>query len=79
MKVDHIETCICADHEPTAMNSLSYGMPQFKIFSNQEWQIFCPKCGRGGCKEYKSQYHALLDWNHMQQRLKAWEAKNIPI
>ncbi len=28
MKVDHIETCVCIDHEPTAADSVYYGMPQ---------------------------------------------------
>lgn len=30
MKVDHIETCVCIDHEPTAADSVYYGMPQLK-------------------------------------------------
>lgn len=77
MKVDHIETCVCIDHEPTVRDSLLYGMPQFKIFPNQEWQVFCPNCGRGGCKEYKSQYHALVSWNEMQQGLKELKEKGI--
>lgn len=26
MKVDHIETCVCIDHEPTEADSVYYGM-----------------------------------------------------
>lgn len=70
MKVDHIETCVCADHEPTAADSVYYGMPQLKVSSGQYWNAFCPNCGRGGCREFKSQYLALMHWNKMQSMLK---------
>lgn len=70
MKVDHIETCVCIDHEPTAADSVYYGMPQLKVTKGQEWSAFCPNCGRGGCLDFKSQYLALAHWNKMQLRLK---------
>lgn len=70
MKVDHIETCVCIDHKPTTVDSVFYGMPQLRVSVGQEWKVFCPNCGRGGCKEYKSRYLALVDWNKMQQSLK---------
>lgn len=49
MKVDHIETCVCIDHEPTVADSVYYGMPQLKVIKGQKWSAFCPNCGRGGC------------------------------
>lgn len=70
MIVDNIETCICIDHKVTYTDSVYYGMPHLKITRGQEWNIFCPNCGRGGCKEFKSQYYALKDWNDMQKSLK---------
>lgn len=66
MKVDHIETCVCIDHELTEADSVYYGMPQLKVTKGQEWSAFCPKCGRGGCLDFKSQYLALANWNKMQ-------------
>lgn len=77
MKVDNIETCICIDHEPTAADSVFYGMPQLKLSRGYEWQIFCPNCGRGGCLEFKSQYHALKHWNKMQSRQKYLEKHGL--
>nr|DAH61598.1 MAG TPA: RNA polymerase III-like protein [Caudoviricetes sp.] len=70
MKVDHIETCVCIDHEPTVADSVYYGMPQLKVTNGQEWSAFCPNCGRGGCLDFKSQYLALVHWNKMQKGLK---------
>ena len=73
MKVDHIETCICADHEPTCADSVFYGMPQLKVTgggNNQWFTPYCPNCGRGGCSEHKSAYLALKHWNNMQIRQK---------
>lgn len=70
MKVDHIETCVCIDHESTEADSVYYGMPQLKVSVGQEWSAFCPNCGRGGCLDFKSQYLALAHWNNMQLRLK---------
>ena len=70
MKVDHIETCVCIDHEPTAADSVYYGMPQLKVTKGQKWSAFCPNCGRGGCLDFKSQYLALADWNKMQLKQK---------
>ena len=70
MKVDHIETCVCIDHEPTSADSVYYGMPQLKVTKGQEGSAFCPNCGRGGCLDFKSQYLALANWNEMQKMLK---------
>ena len=70
MKVDHIETCVCIDHEPTEADSVFYGMPRLEVSAGQAWRGFCPNCGRGGCKEFKSPYFALSDWNKMQLGLK---------
>lgn len=70
MKVGHIETCVCIDHEPTETDSVYYGMPQLKVSVGQEWSAFCPNCGRGRCLDFKSPYLALTHWNNMQLRLK---------
>lgn len=80
MKVDHIETCICIDHEPTAADSVFYGMPQLKVTGSggNEWYTpYCPNCGRGGCSEHKSAYLALKHWNNMQIRLKSFEKRGL--
>ena len=73
MKVDHIETCFCIDHEPTCADSVFYGMPQLKVTGGGDHQWFtayCPNCGRGGCIEHKSAYLALKHWNDIMQREK---------
>lgn len=78
MTVDEIIPCVCIDHEPTCADSVYYGMPQLKVSNSisehkQFWSAFCPKCGRGGCIEYKSAYLALKHWNNLMDRLWKFE------
>ena len=80
MKVDHIETCICCDHESTCADSVYYGMPQLKVSGGgdqQRFTAYCPECGRGGVVEHKSAFLALRSWNKMQQRQKRIEKHGL--
>lgn len=66
--------CVCCDHEPSAGDSVYYGMPQLKVTQNMEYyEIFCPRCGRGGLLQFKSAYLAVKDWNEMQIMLRGSE------
>lgn len=63
--------CVCCDHKPDAGDSVYYGMPQLKITGNMEYfEIFCPKCGRGGLMQWGSAYQAVKHWNDVQRRAK---------
>lgn len=65
-----ITPCVCIDHKPTAGDSVHYGMPELKLTHDMEWFTpYCPVCGRGGMKEYKSAYLAIKGWNEMQNKL----------
>ena len=74
MKVKKILRCVCSpDSEDDG--SIYYGMPQLKVTYNSEfWEVFCPKCGRGGVFQYKSQYLALKNWNEMMESEQKIEA-----
>ena len=82
MKVDKIIPCVCIDHEPTAADSVHYGMPQLKVSGyekNQWFTPYCPNCGRGGMSEHKSAYLALKHWNGLMECLwKHEKDKNYP-
>ena len=50
MKADKIIPCVCIDHEPTAADSVYYGMPQLKVADGnggypQFYEAYCPNCG----------------------------------
>ena len=63
--------CVCCDHKPDVGDSIYYGMPQLKITGNMEYfEIFCPKCGRGGLMQWGSAYQAVKHWNDVQRRAK---------
>ena len=84
MTVEKIIPCVCIDHEPTSADSVYYGMPQLKVSNSiskhkQFWSAFCPKCGRGGCLEYKSAYLALRHWNELMESLWRFEKQKNPI
>ena len=71
MKIDKIIPCVCCDHEPSVADSLYYGMPQIKVYTNKfsgntYFSAFCPKCGRGGNTDFKTINAALKDWNNLQ-------------
>lgn len=83
MTVEHIIPCVCSKPDGEYVSS-DYGMPQLKVHGNyikhkQFWQIYCPNCGRSGCREYKSPYLALKDWNEMQKQLYEYKKKEIVI
>ena len=61
--------CVCCDHKPDVGDSIYYGMPQLRITSDmEEYEIFCPVCGRGGAFQYGSAYQAVKHWNGIQRR-----------
>ncbi len=63
--------CVCCDHKSDAGDSVYYGMPQLKITANMEYfEIFCPRCGRGGLTQWESAYQAVKHWNDVQRRAK---------
>ena len=63
--------CICCEHEPSASDSVYYGMPQLKVTQGMDYfEIYCPNCGRGGMLQFKSAYLAVKDWNEMQESLR---------
>lgn len=63
--------CVCCDHKPDVGDSIYYGMPQLRITSDmEEYEIFCPVCGRGGSFQYGSAYKAVKHWNDIQRLLK---------
>lgn len=70
MRVGKIEQCICAKDD--LITSGFAGMPVIQFYGGADsfCRITCPDCGRGGIAEFKSVYHALKDWNDMQERLK---------
>lgn len=71
MKVKDIIPCICADHEATAADSVSYRMPRLLVSAGQRYSAYCPECGRGGSMgEHKSAYYALKYWNRIQTDLR---------
>lgn len=66
--------CICCDHEPSAADSVYYGMPQLKVTQSMDFfEIYCPNCGRGGLLQFKSAYLAVKNWNEMQESLRHHE------
>lgn len=73
-----ITPCICCDHEPTAADSVYYGMPCLQPTADMNhWSIYCPVCGRGGIQQFSSPYYAVKDWNEMQKHLqesKEWDS-----
>lgn len=70
MKVERVVPCVCLDHQLTVADSVYEGMPQLKVEpSGKFFTAYCPKCGRGGCVQYKSEYLALNHWNKMQMML----------
>ena len=84
MTVDKIIPCVCMDHEPTAADSVYYGMPQLKVNNSmrehkQFWSAFCPNCGRGGFMAEKSAYLALKKWNLIQENLWRFEREEEPL
>jgi hypothetical protein len=74
-RVEVIPCICCGDRDPNG--PMYYGMPQLKITHNMKWyEIYCPKCGRGGLLQFTSPYKAVQDWNDMQWRLRKvgkWE------
>ena len=68
MKVDKILPCVCSI-PVNSIDNLYAGMPNLKVSPDQTYNIYCPKCGRGGCIKYKSPYLALKGWNRMQKNL----------
>ena len=71
MKVKTIFPCVCIDHTPTAADSGTYGMPVMQLYSCGDGRAYhfipkCPNCGRGGLREFTSDYMALKEWNSMQ-------------
>ena len=82
MTVKRIIPCVCCEHPPSVDDCSDYGMPVLTPHNGykdnvQFWVVKCPKCGRGGCIEYKSPYLALKHWNEMQVSLYAYENKPI--
>lgn len=82
MTVDHIIPCVCCEHPPSVDDSTYYGMPVLKVSNSiiahkQFWTCGCPKCGRGGIKEFKSPYLAIKDWNALQKSLYEYEQKPL--
>lgn len=79
MKVKYILSCVCCDHKPNAGDSVFFGMPQLKVAGGQLddpfcgdvlYSAYCPNCGIGGSKQFKSAYLALKHWNEFQERCK---------
>ena len=71
MQVDSISPCICCDHTPDPGDSVYYGMPVLKVCGgkpNTYFEVYCPKCGRGGFFQFKSAYLALKAWNEFQEK-----------
>ena len=73
MKVKYIMSCICLEKEKTEEKDIYSGMPQLKICvenNRQLWKAFCPSCGRGKVNFQDSPYHALVEWNTLQENLR---------
>lgn len=78
MKIEIIPCKCSRPINPT----VSYdGMPQLKVTNyykkaNAQWyEAYCPKCGRGSLKQFKSAYLALKNWNKLQleiRDMKTW-------
>lgn len=67
----NISRCMCADKREDDGGSY-FGMPRLKVTSSSVTgevlvEIYCPYCGVGGIKQYKSVHAALLAWNEMQK------------
>ena len=77
MKVGKIIPCICTQNADFSVDGHA-GMPQIKTYGGTDnyFEIYCPRCGRGGLQQFKSVYLALKDWNEMQEGLRmfgCWE------
>lgn len=82
MTVEHIIPCICTKHPPTAADKSTYGMPILTVsdglVSNKQfYSATCPVCRRGGLISSNSSYKALMRWNEMQEKLYAFEKREI--
>lgn len=65
MKLTHISRCVCSIYDSD--DSIYCGMPQLKVTADMQFfEVFCPKCGRGGLSQFKSAYLALKFWNELQ-------------
>lgn len=72
--------CICCELIDETSNIYD-GMPQLRVTNynkscdTQYYEVFCPKCGRGGMLQFKSTYLALKYWNKMQKMLRKRDKK----
>ena len=86
MRVAKIWPCICIDHEPDCRDSVTYGMPQIRVsgcrtFESKDggyrYMPYCPRCGRGGMFDFRTDYAALKYWNELQESLWRFEVEGL--
>lgn len=71
MKLEVVK-CICSEKTGSNSNFESNydGMPHLQVTHNMDnWEAFCPNCGRGVIMQFKSAYLALKAWNAFQYGL----------
>lgn len=64
--------CICTS-DPSHGDSVFSGMPVLKVYNTLDGvrcTAVCPKCFRGGRKDYATAETALKHWNEMQEQIR---------